>query len=179
MDTLRVMRWQSPVGEMQIGAVGESLCMADWTASGKHEAVVRSLCRRLRVGCREEATPLAQLAIDQLGEYFRGERTVFSLPLRLAGTDFQLRAWEALRRIPYASTLTYGEQARRMGCAESVRAVAAANGRNPLSIIVPCHRVVGAGGRLTGYAGGLAAKAALLRLEALRSILADTPDQTL
>lgn len=169
MDILRVMRWQSPVGEMQIGVVGSDLCMADWTVSAKHEGVVRGLCRRLGAEAREGATAVAEHAISQLEEYFRGERTAFHLPLRLTGTDFQLRAWEQLQRIPYGTILTYGEQARQMGMAKAVRAVAAANAHNPISIIVPCHRVVGSDRRLTGYAGGLEAKAALLRLEAERS----------
>lgn len=106
-------------------------------------------------------------AVEQLGEYFRGARTEFDLPLPLAprGDAFQLRVWELLRRIPYGQTRTYGQLATELGDSALARAVGAANGRNPISVIVPCHRVVGANGALTGYAGGLARKQFLLDLE--------------
>lgn len=104
-------------------------------------------------------------ACHQLDEYFGGRRTEFDVPLDPRGTEFQLRAWQALRAIPYGETATYAEQARRIGSPSAVRAVGAANGRNPLSIVVPCHRVVGADGSLTGYAGGVEAKRFLLSLE--------------
>jgi methylated-DNA-[protein]-cysteine S-methyltransferase len=98
----------------------------------------------------------------QLREYFEGTRRTFELPLELVGTPFQRRAWLALANIPYATTVSYGEQARRLGVPRAARAIGAANGRNPLSIVLPCHRVVGAGGALTGYGGGLDAKRRLL-----------------
>jgi methylated-DNA-[protein]-cysteine S-methyltransferase len=98
----------------------------------------------------------------QLREYFEGTRRTFELPLELVGTPFQRRAWLALANIPYATTVSYGEQARRIGVPRAARAIGAANGRNPLSIVLPCHRVVGAGGALTGYGGGLDAKRRLL-----------------
>jgi methylated-DNA-[protein]-cysteine S-methyltransferase len=100
--------------------------------------------------------------IEQLDEYFRGERTEFELPLAPQGTPFQQQAWLALREIPFGETITYGEQARRLGDPNKSRAVGAANGKNPIPIVVPCHRVVGANGHLTGYAGGLGTKAWLL-----------------
>jgi methylated-DNA-[protein]-cysteine S-methyltransferase len=102
----------------------------------------------------------------QLDEYFSGERTEFDLPLRLTGTEFQLAVLAELRKIPYGATASYRDVAERIGRPKAVRAVGAANGRNPLPIIVPCHRVIGAGGDLTGFGGGLDTKAALLRLEA-------------
>ncbi len=98
----------------------------------------------------------------QLGEYFAGERLEFDLPLRPVGTAFQLAAWRALTTIPYGRTVSYGEQARRLGHAGRARAVGAANGSNPLPIVVPCHRVIGADGSLTGFGGGLEIKAWLL-----------------
>jgi methylated-DNA-[protein]-cysteine S-methyltransferase len=101
----------------------------------------------------------------QLAEYFAGERRTFDLPLDPRGTPFQLAAWRALVDIPYGETISYGEQARRLGRLGAARAVGAANGRNPLSIVVPCHRVVGADGRLVGFGGGLEAKRYLLNLE--------------
>ena len=101
----------------------------------------------------------------QLREYFEGERRDFELPLAPAGTPFQLRVWEELRRIPYGETISYGELARRIGRPTASRAVGAANGRNPLAIVVPCHRVIGADGTLTGYGGGLPVKETLLAHE--------------
>ena len=107
----------------------------------------------------------------QLTEYFAGERTSFDLPLRPAGAPFQLRVWDALLRIPYGETASYGELARELGHPTAARAVGAANGRNPIAIVVPCHRVIGANGSLTGYAGGLECKRALLDLEVGRAAL--------
>lgn len=104
-------------------------------------------------------------AIRQLTAYFAGERTGFDLPLRLEGTPFQRRVWEELRRIPYGRTVSYGELAERLGAPGAARAVGLANGKNPVGIIVPCHRVVGAGGDLTGYGGGLERKRRLLAHE--------------
>ena len=103
---------------------------------------------------------------EQLAAYFAGERTAFDVPLELRGTAFQQRVWAALRAIPYGQTWTYGELAARIGAPAASRAVGLANGRNPVSIVVPCHRVVGASGSLTGYAGGVERKRALLDLEA-------------
>jgi len=103
-----------------------------------------------------------QQAADQLGEYFSGARVDFDVPLDPRGTAFQLAAWSALRTIPYGETVSYGEQAKRLGDPGKARAVGAANGRNPLPIIVPCHRVVGANGHLTGFGGGIETKAWLL-----------------
>jgi methylated-DNA-[protein]-cysteine S-methyltransferase len=105
-------------------------------------------------------------AMEQIAEYFAGERTVFSVKLQLNGTEFQQRVWTALREIPFGNSWTYGDLARRMGYAPGAsRAVGAANGRNPVGIIVPCHRVIGADGELTGYAGGVERKQHLLTLE--------------
>ncbi len=109
--------------------------------------------------------PVVRLAMVQLDEYFAGDRRTFDVPLDPVGTDFQLAAWEALRTIPYGSTVSYAEQADRLGDRNKARAVGAANGRNPIPIIVPCHRVVGASGALTGFAGGLQTKEWLLAHE--------------
>ena len=105
----------------------------------------------------------------QLTEYFAGKRKAFDLPLALAGTEFQVSVLEALRSIPYGETTSYGAIAKQIGRPKAVRAVGAANGRNPIPIIVPCHRVIGSSGDLTGFGGGLDTKAELLRLEAENS----------
>lgn len=112
-----------------------------------------------------ERDPVIRAAAAQLRGYFAGERTTFDLPLRPAGTPFEQRVWDALRRIPYGETTTYGVIAGRIGEPGAARAVGRANGRNPIPVIVPCHRVIGADGSLTGFGGGLACKRALLDLE--------------
>jgi methylated-DNA-[protein]-cysteine S-methyltransferase len=109
--------------------------------------------------------PVLDEAVRQLGEYFVGERRDFDLPLDPVGTPFQLTVWAALRDIPYAETINYGQLAGRVGNPHASRAVGLANGRNPISIVVPCHRVIGANGSLTGYGGGLDRKRTLLELE--------------
>ena len=118
-----------------------------------------------RAGERGVRTPLTDEAFRQLQEYFAGERRRFELPCELRGTDFQKKVWSALETIPYGQTRSYGDIARMVGSPKAVRAVGAANGKNPLWIVVPCHRVVGADGSLTGYAGGLEMKKRLLELE--------------
>ena len=113
----------------------------------------------------DDAHPVIAAASEQLGEYFRGERETFDLPLDLVGTDFQKEAWLALASVPYGETTSYGEQAERIGRKGAFRAVGAANGKNPIPIVLPCHRIVGANGALTGFAGGLDIKQRLLALE--------------
>lgn len=117
--------------------------------------------------------PLIERCQAQLAEYFRGERRDFSLPLAPRGTDFQQRVWQRLREVPYGETCSYATISRGIGSPNSHRAVGAANGRNPLAIIVPCHRVIGSNGQLTGYAGGLARKQWLLRLEGVSLTASD------
>ncbi len=104
-------------------------------------------------------------AVEQLAEYFAGQRTEFTLPLAPVGSEFQHRVWQLLRQIPYGQTRTYGQLADQLGNRLVIRAVGTANARNPISIVIPCHRVIGADGSLTGYAGGLARKDCLLRME--------------
>ena len=153
--TLHRRRIASPVGELTLvgGDAGlRAVLFARETVPG--DAVE---------GCH----PVLDEAARQLCEWFAGERTVFDLPLDLAAaTAFRRRAWLALAEIPYATTRSYGEQARRLGMPRAARAVGAANGRNPLSIVLPCHRLIGADGSLTGFSGGLEVKRALLAHEA-------------
>ena len=115
--------------------------------------------------CLLKSTPVLEMAAGQLKEYFRGERRVFTVPLHPRGTPFQLRCWQALLQIPYGETRTYGQQAAMIGQPKACRAVGMGNHRNPLPILIPCHRVVGADGKLTGYAGGLNIKEKLLHIE--------------
>jgi methylated-DNA-[protein]-cysteine S-methyltransferase len=157
----------SPLGPLTLLACPEGLRSVAWV--GESPAVVSALERPVAsalAGSDSAATSILRAAATQLEEYFRGLRTTFDLPLDPPGTPFQRSAWEVLRTIPFGQTMTYGAQARRLGGANKARAVGAANGRNPLAIIVPCHRVIGADGSLTGFAAGVERKAWLLRHEA-------------
>lgn len=113
----------------------------------------------------DRSTQLLEMAFTQLSEYFSGSRTVFDLPLCPAGTEFQQKVWRALLEVPYGETRTYGEIAARVGSPKASRAVGMANHHNPIAIVIPCHRIIGKNGTLTGYAGGLAIKQSLLQLE--------------
>jgi len=126
-------------------------------------------------GHESASNPLLGRAIDQLRRYFAGELREFDMPLDMQGTAFQKRVWDALLKIPYGETRSYGHVANTIGAPKAVRAVGAANGRNPVPIIVPCHRVIGAGGSLTGYGGGLPLKRFLLDLESRHSHLFRQP----
>jgi methylated-DNA-[protein]-cysteine S-methyltransferase len=124
---------------------------------------------------RDPALSVLRRAREELAEYFEGDRTSFDLPLDLTGTEFQRRVWAEVRRIPYGETVSYGELARRLGRPSAARAVGGANARNPVPIVVPCHRVVGASGQLTGFGGSLARKEFLLGLETGRGARPDSP----
>jgi methylated-DNA-[protein]-cysteine S-methyltransferase len=150
-------RLPSPLGPLVLVGTTDALT-AIWLPSGQDADL------RPEPGWVETATPFRE-AVRQLNAYFAGTLREFDLPFAPAGTPFQQRVWRALREIPYGETLSYGELARRIARPAAVRAVGAANGRNPLAIVVPCHRVIGRDGRLVGYGGGLPAKKLLLELE--------------
>ena len=147
----------SPIGELLLAGDDDALAMIGFPQG--------SMRREPESDWIQNETPFAE-ATRQLTEYFAGERHEFDLPLRLNGTEFQLLVLDELRRIPYGETTSYGDIAERIGRPKAVRAVGAANGRNPIPIVVPCHRVIGSGGALTGFGGGLDTKKALLQLEA-------------
>lgn len=132
---------------------------------GYQDGAVTFLARTTEPACDEGRTALTDLAFRQISEYMEGRRRGFDLPYILRGTEFQERVWQALRAIPYGETRTYREIAAAVGRPKACRAVGMANHRNPLLIVVPCHRVIGADGRLVGYGSGLDMKEALLRLE--------------
>lgn len=150
---------------MVLGSIAGQLCLCDWDEETRRDRIDRRILHRLKATFEESESPTLLRASVELDEYFKGERTRFDIPLVFSGTDFQCCVWEELLKIPYGQTISYGEQARRIGHPQSVRAVASANAANPISIFVPCHRVIGARHTLTGYAGGLEAKRFLLALE--------------
>lgn len=161
VPALRAIHVDSPVGRLGLVAGPQGLRAVLWPEDDPARVVLGAVVVEVDPATLAEDDVLRR-ARQQLEEYFAGERTVFDLPLDPVGTPFQQRAWAVLRTIPYGATITYGEQARRLDAPTAARAVGAANGRNPLSVVVPCHRVTGADGRLTGFAGGLDAKAWLL-----------------
>lgn len=146
----------SPIGELTIAASDHGVRFVMWETDTRPRPTGGE-----GVPTAAQTSVLAA-TVSQLEEYFSGVRADFDLPLDPHGTEFQHTAWLALRQIPYASTISYGEQARSLGDPNKARAVGAANGKNPIGVIVPCHRVVGSTGRLTGFAGGLEVKAWLL-----------------
>jgi methylated-DNA-[protein]-cysteine S-methyltransferase len=147
----------SPIGPLTLTAV-------DGTLTGVHMHEQRHT-PRLPAGCIRNDAELAHV-VERLDAYFAGTLTDFDLPLAMHGTEFQRRVWASLREIPYGETISYGELARWVGNPKASRAVGLANGRNPVAIVVPCHRVIGADGSLTGYGGGLDRKVWLLEHEA-------------
>lgn len=145
--------------------------MCDWAVERHRDVVDIRLRKVLRAGYEEKTSNIIQETSKQLDEYFDGKRTVFDIPMLFAGTDFQKKVWHKLLEIPYGVTISYGELATQLGMPKAVRAVANANGANAISIIVPCHRVIGSDHSLTGYGGGLAAKKKLLELESVEKTL--------
>jgi len=156
--TLSTKTIASPVGELTLVASDKGLVAILWENDSPD---------RVRLGATQEdpTHPVLATAETQLREYFAGTRTRFELPLDFRGTDFQKSVWAELLAIPFGETRSYGEIALKLGRPKASRAVGAANGRNPISIVAPCHRVIGSTGKLTGFAGGLAAKEYLLGLE--------------
>jgi len=152
----------SPVGKLTLVASDQGLVAILWENDRPRRV-------RLSEMAAEEQHPVLVEVERQLGEYFAGTRTTFSVALDMRGTRFQRDVWEALLAIPFGETRSYGQLARQLGNPRATRAVGAANGRNPVSIIVPCHRVIGSSGKLTGFAGGLDTKARLLDLEKNRA----------
>ena len=150
----------SPVGSLIIAASDKGIAHIGWNKDD-----IGDLAQKLNLQPVEELSPLLSQCIKQLGEYFDGTRREFSLPLHVTGTEYQLKAWDELQKIPYGETISYGEQATRLGNPKGARAVAQANHNNPVAIVVPCHRVINADGTLGGYASGIDIKRALLSLE--------------
>lgn len=165
MDLIYITTFPNAYGELIIGDYRQQLCVLDWKYRDKREQVDTRVCSFLGTTYHEEETLLHRETIRQLNEYFERKRTSFDLPLLFAGTEFQQKVWRSLLEIPYGKTVSYLELSRRMGDEKAIRAVASANGANAISIVIPCHRVVGSKGELTGYAGSVRVKQKLLQLE--------------
>lgn len=162
---VRVTRVPTPLGPMLAGATDDALSLLEFADRRMLETQLRQVSRRLDAVLVPGETEITRAVAGELEAYFAGELREFTVPLQVPGTDFQQEVWRELRTIPYGETRSYGEQARRIGRPQAVRAVARANGDNRIAILVPCHRVIGADGKLTGYGGGLWRKQRLLELE--------------
>ncbi len=164
-DIIQIRRYHSPCGDLILGSHDNKLCLCDWATRKNRNKFDKRLQQTLQAEYVAGESDVIVVASRQLDEYFTTKRTSFDIPLLFAGSDFQKVVWSQLTQIPYGKTLSYGELAAIVGCPKSVRAVANAVGANAISIFVPCHRVLGGDNKLTGYAGGLTTKSALLNLE--------------
>jgi AraC family transcriptional regulator of adaptative response/methylated-DNA-[protein]-cysteine methyltransferase len=162
---IKITRIDTPLGEMVAGATEEGVCLLEFTDRKMLPTEFKDITKRLKTNIEEGDNAHLMNLRSQLREYFDGDRKVFSLPLVTPGSEFQNLVWKELLNIPYGCTRSYQEQADALHKHESVRAVANANGMNRISIIIPCHRVIGADGHLTGYGGGLKRKRWLLEHE--------------
>lgn len=165
MDTISIEYFKTPLGELILGSFEEKLCLVDWRYRKMRESIDSRIKKGLRAEYKEEGSKVIEGAKEQLAAYFNGKRTDFDIPLLLVGSEFQKRVWDELLKISFGETESYLSLSRKLGDEKAIRAVATANGANAISIIVPCHRIIGSNHELTGYAGGLETKKKLLQLE--------------
>ncbi|WP_373033364.1 methylated-DNA--[protein]-cysteine S-methyltransferase [Sulfurovum sp.] len=165
MNTISIQYINTPVGEMILGAYDNKLCMLDWRYRKNRTTVDNRLQKGLSATYVEEETPVLTLAKEEVEAYFKGLRKTFDVPLLMVGTEFQKSVWQALLKLPFGTTASYLDLAKGLNNETAVRAVASAVGANAISVLIPCHRIMGSDGSLTGYAGGLDAKKELLEIE--------------
>jgi methylated-DNA-[protein]-cysteine S-methyltransferase len=162
---ITIRLFETPYGELLIGSSEERICLCDWSRRSQRRRIDNRIQKGLKAAYREGNTPVLNKLERQLNEYFRNKRTEFNLPLLLIGTDFQKSVWKALAEIKYGQTRTYSDLAEMTGRPDAVRAIASAIGSNAISIIIPCHRIIGKNSSSGGYAGGMNTKKKLLELE--------------
>lgn len=165
MKNITTRIYHSPVGDIVLGTFNDKLCLCNWRNKKNKAAVERRLFKHFEARQVEGNNTLIEATANQLDTYFMGKLTQFDLPLITAGTDFQKQVWAILQNIEYGQTMSYLDLAQKLDKPTAVRAVANANAANALSIIIPCHRIIGHNGKLVGYAGGLDTKERLLSLE--------------
>jgi methylated-DNA-[protein]-cysteine S-methyltransferase len=165
MNNIHIQYFDTRYGELIIGSYNKKLCLCDWRYRNKRDAIDSRLKSQLKAEYVEMDDDVLRETRNQLDEYFNHERKRFDIPLLMVGTPFQKQVWNGLLDIPFGKTSSYLQLAENISNKSAVRAVANANGANAISIIIPCHRIIGSNGKLVGYAGGLEAKAGLLGLE--------------
>ncbi len=168
MNNIEIQYHRTPHTEFILGSYQEALCLLDFRYRKMRQTVDSRLRRGLSAAFIEKDNPLLRQTREQLDEYLGGERKKFDLPLKMVGSDFQQSVWNALMEIPFGETASYLDLAKTINHERAVRAVANANGANAISIIIPCHRIIGSNGELVGYGGGLPMKKKLLDLEKSR-----------
>lgn len=164
-DQIIISTFSSPFGDLILGSYNNDICLCDWINRKARTTIDARIRKGLNTDMKVGLSPIIETAKKQLNEYFYEERTSFTIPLITIGSDFQKLVWKELHNIPFGKTLSYYQLAEKIGDIKAIRAVAAANGANAISIFLPCHRIIGSSGELTGYAGGLYAKRKLLELE--------------
>lgn len=162
---IAIQKIDSPLGQLIAGASDHGICLLEFRDIRQHPGDFKKFKEYLPGDFQEEPHPLLNQLQTELQEYFSKKRQSFTLPLHFPGSDFQVRVWESLLQIPYGKTISYATQSERIGDKKAIRAMAKANGDNRIAILIPCHRVIGSNGALTGYAGELWRKKALLELE--------------
>ena len=162
--------YDAPCGQLVLASMGEALCLCDWNGMPCAERSKRRIARYVDAEFCTASSPVLEQTKLLLDDYFAGHRPSLHVPLHPSGTDFQLRVWQALLQIPYGETRSYLEVAQRIGNPRGVRAVAQAIGANGISILIPCHRIIGSNRSLTGFTGGLNKKSYLLELERVNSL---------
>ena len=165
MPFITTQQYLSPVGELTLGTFDNQLCLCNWHNKKNKAAVQRRLFKHFKAILKEGDNAILEATVSQLDAYFSGHKMRFEIPIITAGTDFQKQVWEALQSVKYAQTISYSTLAQKIDHPNAVRAVANANAANALSIIIPCHRIIGHSGKLVGYAGGLDTKQRLLERE--------------
>lgn len=165
MNKVYIQYYKTTFGELMLGSFNEQLCLGDWRYRKMRDSTDKRICEGLDAYYEDGETDVIQNARQQLEEYFSGKRTNFDVPLLMVGTSFQKKVWNELMKIPFGHTESYLGLSRKIGDEKAIRSVAAANGANAISIMIPCHRIIGSDGKLTGYAGGLEVKRKLLQLE--------------
>lgn len=169
---VQIQYYQSPCGELILGSFDGKLCLCDWMVDEQRRMLIdKRIQKALHAHYEAGSSEVIERAIAQLDEYFLNQRKEFDVPLLFAGTDFQKSVWNELLNISYGETASYAALSQRLNNPKAVRAIAAANGANAISIFVPCHRVIGSNHKLIGYAGGLPAKKLLLDLESADKLL--------
>jgi len=169
MNHVSIQYRKTRIGELILGSYDGRLCLMDFRYRRMRQAVDNRIKKGLAAEFREQNDEVIPEAIRQLEEYLAGHRTAFDIPVLIIGTDFQKDVWRALMDVAYGKTVTYTQLAKAINQENAVRAVAGANGANAIAIIIPCHRIVGNSGELTGYGGGLYVKKRLLKLESNNS----------
>ena len=173
MNQINIQLHKTEIGELLLGSFGSKLCLLGFKSKETRRAVDDQIRKKLDAKFVKQNDEVLEKTKKQLDEYLDGNRKEFDIPLLMVGTDFQRRVWKAVMKVPYGVTSTYGQLAKNIGSPKSVRAVGNANSANPISIIVPCHRIIGSNGKLVGYGSGLPVKKRLLKLEQKNTGLCD------